>query len=155
MRVNIYNTFHNENGLSILIKEKSFNYPKTEKLNSATVVTQLMNDIFSIHMRDTEYVYLISMNTNGRPIGFFELSHGTVNQSLMSPREIIIKALLSNAVNIIIVHNHPSGCYAPSNEDICVTRKITEALNLVGLKLLDHIIISCEGYYSFAEHDAL
>lgn len=155
MRVNIYNTFQNENGLSILIKENSLNYPKTEKLNSATTVTQLMNDIFSIHMRDTEYVYMISMNTNGRPIGFFELSHGTVNQSLMSPREIIIKALLSNAVNVIIVHNHPSGCYTPSNEDISVTRKIIDGLNLVGLTLLDHIIISNEGYYSFAEHDAL
>lgn len=96
-----------------------------------------------------EYVYLICMNTKCSPIGFFETSHGTCNMALVSPREILIRSLLCNAANIVLVHNHPSGDPAPSREDDQMTRRIQTAAGIIGIDFLDHIIIGEETYYSY------
>lgn len=79
------------------------------------------------------------------------LTTGTVNQSLISPREIFIEALRCSAVNIIVVHNHPSGDCTPSRNDIESTRQIKKAGDLVGITLLDHIIIGDNKYSSLME----
>lgn len=155
MRVNVYNTLLDDQGLSFLIKEKSFNYPQFQKLNTAEIITKFMNDAFLMDKHDTEYVYMLCMDTKCHLIGIFEVSHGTVNLSLVSTREIIIKALLSNSVNIVIIHNHPSHCYEPSSQDIAITKKIQAAFKLVDLTLVDHIIISTNGYFSFSAEKML
>lgn len=114
-----------------------------------------MNDVFRLNERDTEYVFMIAMDSKCNPTGFFEISHGTVNLSLISPREIIIKALLSNAVNVVLIHNHPSGCSIPSTDDFNITKRLKEAFLLVGLNFCDHIIIAENEYCSFAEEKLL
>ena len=103
-----------------------------------------------IHENPEEYMYMICMNTKNRIIGVFEISHGSVNASIVSPREIFQKALLANAVSIIVMHNHPSGDPKPSPEDIEVTRRIVEAGKIIGIQVLDHIIVG-DQYVSLKE----
>ena len=103
-----------------------------------------------IHEEPEEYMYMICMNTKNKIIGVFEISHGSVNSSIVSPREVFQKALLANAVSIIVMHNHPSGDPTPSREDVEVTKRLVEAGKIVGVEVLDHIIIG-DQYSSLKE----
>lgn len=82
----------------------------------------------------------------------YEVSVGTVNSSLASPREIFIEALHADAVNIILVHNHPSGNPAPSTEDIRMTSRLKQAGEIIGICIIDHIIIGDNKFISFREN---
>lgn len=101
-----------------------------------------------------EEVYMLACNTRGRLLGIFMVSHGTVDATLISPREIFLRALLIGASRIIVVHNHPSKDTTPSKEDIKVTKRIKEAGEIIGIKVLDHIIIG-GGFTSFKEEGLL
>jgi DNA repair protein RadC len=79
------------------------------------------------------------------------ISEGGMTGTVADPRIIIKKALTYNAVSIILCHNHPSGSLVPSKADESLTKKIQEAAMLFEIKVLDHIIVSNEGYYSFAD----
>lgn len=83
------------------------------------------------------------------------LSVGTINASLVSPREIFRKALQNQAVHIILLHNHPGGDPSPSPEDLRVTRRIRETGDMIGIPLTDHIIIGDNRYFSFQEKEML
>ena len=76
---------------------------------------------------------------------------GTLNQSLVHPREVFADAICDRAASIIIAHNHPSGQLIPSDADKRITRRLKEVADMVGIELLDHVILSREGYYSFEE----
>jgi DNA repair protein RadC len=90
------------------------------------------------------------MNTKNKIIGVFEISHGTVNASIVNPREAFQKALLANAVSVIFMHNHPSGDPTASREDIEVTKRLSEAGKIIGVEVLDHIIVG-DSYSSLKE----
>ena len=92
-------------------------------------------------------------NSKCRLLGIFEISHGTVNMSVCSPREIFQKALLCNAVSIILAHNHPSGDTTPSNHDIDFTERVSEAGKMIGVDLADSIIVGDGTYYSMTEDE--
>lgn len=81
----------------------------------------------------------------------YEVSLGTVNASVASPREIFIEALRAQAVHVILVHNHPSGNPTPSNEDVAITDKIVKAGEIIGIGIIDHIIIGDNTFISFRE----
>ena len=102
-----------------------------------------------------ENMKLLMLNSKTMLIGECDISKGTVNASLITPRELFIEALQKNAVAIIIMHNHPSGDPSPSQEDIYTTNRIKEAGELIGIKLLDHIIIGDNCYISFREQGML
>ena len=102
-----------------------------------------------------EIMKLLMLNSKSMLIGECDISKGTVNASLITPRELFIEALQKNAVAIIIMHNHPSGDPSPSQEDIYTTTRIKEAGNLIGIQLLDHIIIGNNCYISFREQGML
>ncbi len=99
-----------------------------------------------------EKVKLLMLDNKNRLIAERFISSGTVNSSPFSPREIIREALVNNAVNIIVAHNHPSGDPAPSANDRAVTHRLKCAADFVGINLLDHIIIGEKQYYSFMEN---
>ena len=80
-----------------------------------------------------------------------DVSTGTINSTLVSPRELFVEALQKNAVSIILLHNHPSGDPTPSKEDVLITRRIQEAGRLIGVELLDHIVIGDNCYVSLRE----
>ena len=84
---------------------------------------------------------MLALDTKCKPIGIFEISHGTVNMSMINPREVFIRALLVGAVSIALIHNHPSGDATPSREDISATKRLAECGKLLGVVLLDHIVI--------------
>ncbi len=98
-----------------------------------------------------EHLYLLLLDTKNQLIKEMLLTKGTVNASLISPREIFIEALRDEAVYIILLHNHPSGDPQPSREDILVTKRIKEVGLLVGIELIDHIIIGDKSYVSLKE----
>ncbi len=98
-----------------------------------------------------EKVYVLLFSTAHTLIKEVSLSEGTVNLSLISPREIFIEALKTEAVFIVLVHNHPSGCPEPSAADINITRKVTEAGRFLDINLSDHIIIGKDSYVSMLE----
>ena len=102
-----------------------------------------------------EYVYMIALNTKRKPIGAFEVSHGTVDMSIVTPREIYIRALVSGASSIILVHNHPSGYLTPSKKDIELTEAVASVGKLMNIPLVDHIIIADGEYFSFKENKYL
>lgn len=98
---------------------------------------------------------LLMLNTKSKLIGESNISKGTVNASLISPRELFIEALENSAVSIILLHNHPSGDPTPSKEDILLTKRVKEAGDLIGITLLDHIIIGNNCYISFSEQQMI
>jgi len=102
-----------------------------------------------------EHMKMLMLNTKSKLIGESNVSKGTVNASLVSPRELFIEALECNAVSIILLHNHPSGDPTPSKSDIMLTKRVKEAGDLIGIELLDHIIIGNNCYVSFAEEQLL
>lgn len=148
MRITKYKTKLAENGKAILTKELSVNYPNIKRVMSTPErVDRLAREFLELHEAAEEYVYMLCMNNKNVLTSIIEISHGTVNSSLVNPREVFQKALLANAVAIILLHNHPSGDPYPSQEDIKITKRLIEAGGVVGVELLDHLIIG-RSYYS-------
>lgn len=100
---------------------------------------------------DKEKVILVLLNNKSHFLHDLVLSVGTVNCSLLSPREIFLEALRYEAVNLILIHNHPSGDPSPSAQDIAMTRQIARAGELLSIFLMDHIIIGDHTYISLKE----
>lgn len=146
-----YKTKLTENKRVVLEKEVSTNYPGLSyAIKSPEDAATIGKEFMRIHEEPEEYMYMICMNTKNKVIGVFELSHGTVNASLVSPREAFQKALLANAVSVIFMHNHPSGDPKPSREDVEVTKRLSEAGKILGVEVLDHIIVG-DSYSSLKE----
>ena len=95
------------------------------------------------------------MNGGHDIIKIHVVSVGTVNQTIIHPREVFIDAIKENASAIILCHNHPSGKAIPSDKDIDTTRNLIEVSKIVGITILDHIIIDCENFFSFMENKLL
>jgi len=97
----------------------------------------------------TECVYLVCLDAKGQILAEKKLSDGSVNMALISPREVFLSALEAAAVNVILLHNHPSGDPTPSNADSRLTERVWAAGKELGIKLLDHIIIGDNSFFSF------
>lgn len=113
-----------------------------------TIAQYYMEDM---RHRNREVMKLLFLNTKSRFLGENDISVGTVNTALVSPREIFLEALKKNAVSVILLHNHPSGDPTPSRDDILVTKRVLEAGEIIGIELLDHIIIGDNCFISLRE----
>lgn len=98
-----------------------------------------------------EKFFVVCLSSSNRIIKHELLFVGTLNSSLVHPREIFKTALANNSANIILMHNHPSGNSEPSHEDVSITRKIFDAGKLLEIQIFDHIIIAGNSYTSFVE----
>lgn len=105
--------------------------------------------VTSLFTSAEEKVYMAGLDTKGNLIGISEVSHGNKAVTLCDASQIMTRSLLMGASGIIIVHNHPSGDTSPSETDKDTTRSINDACNLLRINLLDHIIVSRKGYFSF------
>lgn len=114
----------------------------------ASIAQYYMEDMR--HLKQ-EIIKLLLLNTKTRLIGESNISKGTINASIVSPRELFVEALQKNAVSIILLHNHPSGDPTPSKEDILITRRVRDAGELIGIDLLDHIVIGNNCFTSLRE----
>lgn len=110
-------------------------------------------DIFMEEMRykNKEIVKLLMLDTKNNIITDVLISEGSLNASIVHPREVFLEAIKRSANRIVLVHNHPSGDPMPSNEDIKITKRIYEAGKILGIDLLDHIIIGDGKYCSLRE----
>ena len=114
-------------------------------------IADMLNHVFCLKNKTEEYVYLLSFNTKYKLLGVFEVSHGTVDQSILNPREVFMKAMLSGATSIVLVHNDPSGDPSPSRLDHDCQQRIQKAGEILGIPLVDFLIVADEGFVSFAE----
>ena len=128
---------------------------KQKRIKKADDVISYVAEYYGPYLRDAkkEFFNVILLDIKNKPIHNIEISKGSINASIVDPKEIIKEATIKSASSIILVHNHPSGDTEPSSEDINLTNRIIDACNLVGIKVLDHIIIgkNKEDYYSFAK----
>jgi DNA repair protein RadC len=104
---------------------------------------------------DVERVIALHLNTKHRLIGVHTVSVGTLDSSLVHPREVFKAAFLANAAGLILAHNHPSGDPTPSREDVRLTRQLVECADLLDMRIHDHVIIGRERFVSLAQRGAL
>jgi len=116
---------------------------------------QQVAEIFSFLRNESkEYFFAIHLDGKNRIVCLDCISIGSLNQSIVHPREVFKTALLSSAAALLLVHNHPTGDPSPSREDIDITRRIREAGDMLSIKVIDHIIIG-EHHLSFVESGML
>ena len=120
------------------------------KLNNSSDVYDLVKD--ELANSDREILLSVMLTVKNQLIGVETVSIGSIYATTMLPRDVFKSAILANAVGIILCHNHPSGELTPSKEDILHTKLLIDAGKLLGIKVLDHIIISNKGYRSLTDN---
>jgi len=122
---------------------------ETVKINKAEDVLPLIDWISN---KQQEYFVCISLNGANEVIENRTVTVGLLDRSQVHPREVFADVITDRAASVIFAHNHPSGALEPSNSDLKIQEQLTEAGKILGIKVLDHIIISKKGYYSFQEN---
>jgi DNA repair protein RadC len=135
-----------------LVREKTVAY-ESQCLANAGAVFDLFRELAGD--LDRESVWVACLDAKNRVACLSQVSVGSLDASMMHPREVMKVALLANASAIILVHNHPSGDPTPSAEDHAVTRRIGEAATILGLRFLDHLIVGHDRFYSFCDEGVL
>lgn len=130
---------------------KSFN--KIKRINSPKDVANMLYG--EMGTDNQEVLKLITLNTKNEVVKIKDIFKGSLNSSLVHPREIFNEAIKNSAASIIICHNHPSGDPTPSSEDINFTTRINESGKIIGINLIDHIIIGRNNYVSLKEKGIL
>ena len=132
-----------------MIKEDTVEYNTTIK--SPADVAALAREVLEMHEMAVENFIILSLNTKNKIAGMHTVSIGSLNASIVHPREVFKAAILNNASGIICLHNHPSGDPEPSKEDIEITKRLIEAGKILGIEVLDHVIIGEQRYLSMKE----
>ena len=129
-----------------------------EKGNSTKSVVNAINgpgDVAAIceylQSKDREQLDILCLSTQSKVIAIHTVSIGSLNSSIVHPREVFKAAILANSASIILVHNHPSGDPTPSDEDIKLTKRLCEAGKILGITVLDHVIIGDGRFESLTE----
>ncbi|WP_155590038.1 JAB domain-containing protein [Lysinibacillus cavernae] len=131
-----------------LIRERSIMY-KDRKIRSPQNAYEIIRDFLGDN--DREHFVVLCLDTKNQPTCIQTVHIGSINASIVHPREVVKSAILSNAASIIVAHNHPSNVAIPSAEDIEVTNRLKEASNIIGIELLDHLIICEDSFLSLKE----
>ncbi len=136
-----------------MVKETSLY--STEKIRSPEDVLRVIAKELATY--DREVFAVLNLKTNGQPINLNICSMGTLDASVVSPREVFKSCILSNSAAFVAIHNHPSGSLNPSQEDKEVTGRLLACSELLGVKMLDHIIVAGEtgDIYSFKSEGLL
>ena len=140
---------------SELVKESNSVYDLSgKKVSNPIDAAVIAREVFDTDSQAEEIFGILTLDTKNNVNGVLEVSRGSLNSSVVHPREVFKRALLQNASTIILVHNHPSGECEPSHEDILLTNRLDECGKILGVKILDHIILG-EAFYSFKEEGLL
>lgn len=133
-----------------LVKERKL-YSK-DKIDCPEAAVRVLSEL--LKECDRETVYVINLSGSMTPINVNCVSVGSLNSSLIHPREVLKSAILSNAAHIILLHVHPSGNPVPSRDDIAVTDRLVNVCAYMGIPLVDHIIVG-DTFFSFKENSLL
>ena len=147
----MHSTDYSMEQLMEMVKEKALNY-NVPRITSASDVYHALAEYST---KNQEHFMMITLDGASKVIEQRVIFIGTLNQSLVHPREVFRPAILDNAAGVIIAHNHPSGTLEPSRADQQITTRLKDVAKLVGIELLDHVIISKQGYYSFSDEGLL
>lgn len=125
-----------------LVRSKRVEY-KAERINSTDAAKRVILELTRpiLENSTTEKFLVISCDTKLKPIGVHLVTSGTLDASLVHPREVFQHAILANASSIFLVHNHPSGDPTPSTADHSVTRRLKDVGDILGISVVDHIIV--------------
>jgi DNA repair protein RadC len=138
-----------QNILQVYTKEK---ITLKKELNTPQMLFEFLKE--KIGKEKKEHFAIMFFDTRNKLI-VNNVSVGSLNASIVHPREVFNSAVLKNASYIIVAHNHPSGDPTPSEEDISTTKRLVEAGKILGISVQDHMIVSTNSYYSFAENNLL
>jgi DNA repair protein RadC len=138
-----------EQALALLAAETS----STDVLSSPAVVRDYLR--LRLAEREYEVFAVVFLDTHLRVIETVEMFRGTLSQASVYPREVVKEALARNAAAVVLSHNHPSGCPEPSRSDEYLTQTLRSALQLVDVRVIDHIVVARSGSVSFAERGLL
>lgn len=137
-----------ELGKRVLVSEEN-----KKKINSPTDVSNyLMKEMGDLKK---EHFNIIMLDNKNQVIEVHNVSIGSLNSAIVHPREVFKNAVRRSSASIILAHNHPSGNASPSKEDISITKRLVECGELMGIKVLDHIIVGKKEYFSFKEHNII
>ncbi len=142
-------------GLKSLTERVLSVQPSTEDTvfnKSEIIYSELKSLVFDLKQ---EAFYTLILDNKYRKIYFKLITRGTLNQSLIHPREVFAPAIQLRAAAVILVHNHPSGDPRPSPQDIDITKRLAEVGNIVGINVVDHVIIGHDSYFSFIDEDLM
>lgn len=138
----------------ILVREKSPPYHVGKPVGSSADAAQRFCPLLADEAQ--EVFIAVTVDARHRYSGHYEVSRGSLTTSIVHPREVFKQAIMRNAAAILLVHNHPTGDPTPSDEDVAVTRRLVHAGELLGIRILDHIIVGEDGSYaSFREKGLL
>ena len=126
-----------------LVKESGKVYPEY-KITQPSDLNALCFEVFKLHEQTEEHFCLVTLDGAHKINGAFTCSIGLLNSSQVHPREVYKRALLNNSAAVIFIHNHPSGVLQPSEADCKVTKTLIEAGEILGIKVLDHLICGPE-----------
>ena len=135
-----------------VIREDMPVYMETKRYTSPQQVFEMFRDLI---WETKEFFLCIHLDGQNRIVCLDRVSVGSLNQSIVHPREVFSPAVKESAAAVILVHNHPTGDPAPSPEDIAITRRLREAGDIMGIKVLDHIIVGDGEFMSFVERGLL
>lgn len=131
----------------------SYKKQRTVNITSPWDVSQYIME--EMRYLKQEHFGIIMMNTKNEILKFLKITVGTLNASLVHPREVFSEPIKCKSASIILVHNHPSGDPTPSKEDIDTTKRLIESGNILGIKILDHVIIGDGKYISLKEKEII
>ena len=131
-----------------MVKESSFQYLARQILSPNDAYEMIKEQLEGL---DREQFIIACLNTKNEPTNISVVSVGSLNKAIVHPREVFKTAILSNAASIMAFHNHPSGETTPSQQDIQLTNRLYQAGELLGIKLLDHLIIGDGTFTSLKE----
>ena len=143
----VHLTFQNET-----VRENFPAYLSTTRYTDPAAVYQIFRDLR--HETREEFIAL-HLDGKNKIICFDRVSVGSLNQAIVHPRELFKAAVASSAAAVILIHNHPSGDPTPSREDLAITKRLREAGEILGIKVLDHIIVGDETFTSFVNQGLL
>lgn len=127
-------------------------WPPDRRYNSPEQIAALFQ---FLNNEAKEYFFTLHLDGKNRISCIDCVSVGSLNQSIVHPREVFKTALASNAAALVLIHNHPSGDPSPSSEDIAITRRLKEAGDLLGIKIMDHVIVGTDGMVSLLERGVM
>ncbi len=125
------------------------------KVSSSQDANDFIRKVYPVAINIREAMLVLYLNNSNRTVGYSIASIGGITGTLVDIRLVLRDALLTQSTSIILVHNHPSGTPNPSQSDLSLTDKVKKAAEVMDIKLLDHLILTEDGYYSFVEHAKL
>lgn len=135
-----YSVKKNVDGQPVIVG-RALNSPR----DSAAALMAVLKD------EPSEVFAMLCLTTKHRVIAYHEVSRGTLDSTLVHPREVFKAAILANAAAIVVCHNHPSGDPSPSLDDLELTKRLIATGELLGISVLDHVVVGDSRYYSFKE----